>query len=204
MTTGDTQVVWDVLRARLRTFVTGRVDGPADADDIVQDVFLRVHQHLPSLQESDRLLPWIYQITRNAIADYYRAPARRRETRLEPNADPASSAVAGVVSIDDPASQADEPLQELAACVRPLIDQLSPKYREALTLVELGGLSQVEAAARLGLTVSGMKARVQRARQQLKARLLACCEIEQDQRGGIVEYAVRSSAENVCGLCRAT
>jgi RNA polymerase sigma-70 factor, ECF subfamily len=142
-TTGDTQAVWHTLHSRLRAFIAGRVDDPADVDDLVQEVFLRVHQHLPALQQHERLLPWIYQITRNAIADYYRAPVRRRETYLEPNADTDPSAAAGVTSIDDVAANPDEPLQELAACVRPLIEQLAPKYREALTLVELGGLSPI-------------------------------------------------------------
>src|SRR5438045_9257949 len=112
-TTADTHAIWDTLHARLRAFVAGRLDDPADVDDIVQEVFLRVHQHLPALQQGDRLLPWIYQITRNAIADYYRAPVRRRETPLEATADTDTSAAAGVPLIDHAAISAAQQLREL-------------------------------------------------------------------------------------------
>ena len=61
-------------------------------------------------------------------------------------------------------------------------------YRDALQLTDLDGLTQAEAATRVGLSTSGMKARVQRARSQLKALFVLCCEIELDRRGGIIDY----------------
>ena len=77
---------------------------------------------------------------------------------------------------------------ELAACLGPLIERLPPLHREALALTELEGLTQTSAAARLGLSSSGMKSRVQRGRAQLKELLGACCEIELDRRGGVRSY----------------
>ena len=77
---------------------------------------------------------------------------------------------------------------ELAACLEPLLAQLPAIYREALQLTDLDGLTQADAAAHVGLTTSGLKARVQRGRTQLKALLTRCCEIELDRRGGILDY----------------
>ncbi len=77
---------------------------------------------------------------------------------------------------------------ELAACMEPLMARLPAFYRDALQLTDLAGLTQAEAATRVGLSTSGMKARVQRARSQLKALFVLCCEIELDRRGGIVDY----------------
>src|SRR6187402_31811 len=71
--------LWHDVHERLSAFVAQRVDDPADVADLVQTVFLRAHQHVASLGDEQRLLPWLFQITRNAIADYYRSPARRRE-----------------------------------------------------------------------------------------------------------------------------
>lgn len=72
---------------------------------------------------------------------------------------------------------------ELAGCLAPLIARLPETYREALALTEFQGITQAEAGARLGLSVSGMKTRVQRGRGQLKDLLLDCCHIELDSRG---------------------
>ncbi len=83
-------------------------------------------------------------------------------------------------------------LRELAACMAPMLRQLSPAYRQALTLADLEGVSQAEAAKRAGVTISGMKSRVQRGRKQLKAVLEECCRIQLDRRGTIVEYERRT------------
>ncbi|MDF2776061.1 MAG: sigZ, partial [Geminicoccaceae bacterium] len=167
----------------MMAFVAQRVDDPADVADLVQTVFLRVHQHLASIADEQRLLPWLFQITRNAIADYYRAPVRRREIgavapdgvielpdghRIESTH--RSSGDSDSLHLVDPLSASeDQPaVRELAGCVRPLLQLLAPSYREALTLVEFDGMPQVEAASRLGISVSGMKSRVQRGRAMLR------------------------------------
>jgi RNA polymerase sigma-70 factor (ECF subfamily) len=66
-----------------------------------------------------------------------------------------------------------------------MIHSLPGPYREAILLTELEGLSQVELARRLNISVSGAKSRVQRGRQQLKEMLLDCCEFETDRRGRV-------------------
>ena len=193
----STEDVWSELRANIRGFVGRRVRQPADVDDIVQRVFLQVHRALPTLRDSDRLHAWVYQTTRRAIADYYRAPSHTREV-------PAGAAVDLASYVADAADDvADESaLQELSTCLKPLIRSLGPADREALQLVEFEGVTQVEAAERLGLSVSGMKSRVQRARQQLRAIVDACCEVELDRRGSITSYAPRRSSACECGDCR--
>lgn len=190
----STEGVWAELRANIRGFVGRRVRQPADVDDIVQRVFLQVHRALPTLRDSDRLHAWVYQTTRRAIADYYRAPSHTREV-------PAGAAVDLAPQVADaPDDDADgTALQELSACLKPLISSLAPADQQALQLVEFEGVTQVEAAARLGLSVSGMKSRVQRARLHLRAALDDCCRIALDRRGGIISYEARTDQ---CGTCR--
>src|SRR5687768_2462359 len=76
----QTQAIWVELGARLRAFVAGRVSNEADAEDIVQDVFVRIHTRLDTLDDERKLTGWVYQIARNAIIDHYRG--RRPLTAL--------------------------------------------------------------------------------------------------------------------------
>jgi len=92
-------------------------------------------------------------------------------------------------------------LQELARCLDPLMKRLGMADQEALHLVEFEGLTQVEAAGRLGLSVSGMKSRVQRARLHLRSAFEDCCRIALDRRGGVLGYEGRGDQCGSCG-CR--
>ena len=188
--------LWHEVHDRLTAFVAQRVDDRADVADLVQTVFLRAHQHLASIADEQRLLPWLFQVTRNAIADYYRSPARRREVGgVAPDGALDLTDDRGIVSSlhESPVWSDETALRELAGCVRPLVQQLPPPYREALTLVEFDGVSQVEVAARLGISVSGMKSRVQRGRSMLRDGLLACCDVSRSATGGVLDFAPRSA-----------
>ena len=205
--------LWRDVHERLTAFVAQRVDHPADVADLVQTVFLRAHQHMSALADEERLLPWLFQITRNAIADYYRSPARRREVgavapdgalQLPPDGERFAAALSGSgqsgsTELPDPGAASDDAsaMRELAGCMRPLVEQLPPTYREALTLVEFEGMSQVDLASQLGVSVSGMKSRVQRGRSMLRDTLLACCEVSRSATGGVLDFAARSGAP--CG-----
>ena len=193
----DVQEVWLRVHDGLRAFITKRVANQTEIDDIVQEVFLRMHRKLDSLKDPRRIVSWVFQITRHVIVDHYRSPKRRREV---------PAGLAGEIDLAHPTSalstfsEASGQLRtELASRLRPMIEQLSSEHREALTLVELEELTQNTAAQRLSLSVSGMKSRVQRGRQQLKQMLTKCCVIELDRRRGIVNYTLRDS---FCQSCR--
>ena len=79
-----------------------------------------------------------------------------------------------------------------------MVERLPPHYREAVALVDLSGLPQTEAAAQVGLSVSGLKSRVQRGRRSLKEILVACCPVETDSGGRIVDY---DRPGPVCASC---
>jgi RNA polymerase sigma-70 factor (ECF subfamily) len=174
------------------------VNDQGQADDILQDVFMRVHRQLDTVADPRRVVSWVYQITWHAIIDYYRKPGRQREV-------PAGLCIDIERTSQDPSvfdiafhGDADDLRAELGGCLRPMIERLSTDYREAITLVELEGLTQQKAAKQMGLSWSGMKSRVQRGRKQLKQMLDDCCAIELDRRGGVMEYAVRKQRCNTC------
>ncbi|HYO94161.1 MAG TPA: sigma factor-like helix-turn-helix DNA-binding protein, partial [Polyangiaceae bacterium] len=91
---------------------------------------------------------------------------------------------------------------ELAAHVAVFIARLPSPYREALTLTEMEGLTQKDAAAMLGVSLSGMKSRVQRARQQLRQLVEASCRIALDARGRVVSCEPRADGRLPHCRCR--
>ncbi len=171
-----TEHVWEAFYTPLHGFIRKRVSDEAATDDLLQDIFLKIHLHIDELQDVKKLEGWIYQITRNAIIDFYRSV--RYTTSLD-----------APEALDIPADLPDDDIvSELFPCVQAMVKNLPEQDRQALVLTEYHGLTQKEYGERLGLSLSGAKSRVQRAREKLKQQLLACCHFELDQRGHIINY----------------
>ncbi|MGE0643950.1 MAG: RNA polymerase sigma factor SigZ [Nitrospira sp.] len=196
--TKTTEELWQLMHDGLRAFIAKRVNDQGHADDILQEVFVRVHRQIDSVNDPQRLVSWVYQITRNAIIDHYRKPGREREFPAGLSSELELLHEAPVRSERNPDDGGTEPRAELACCLRPMIEQLSQDYRDAITLVEIDGLTQQAAAEQMGISLSGMKSRVQRGRKQLKRMLDDCCLIELDRRGGVVDYDTRAAGCDCC------
>src|SRR5436189_3475215 len=67
-----TEKVWEEFHPKLQQFVLRRIPDEQSSEDVLQDVFLKIHTRIDTLRNEERLPSWIYQIARNAIADYYR------------------------------------------------------------------------------------------------------------------------------------
>ena len=163
---------WQVYRAALVRFVRSRVNDAETAEDIVHDVLVKAYARRDTLRSEEKLDAWLFQMTRNAIVDHYRA---RRPSEEVPE------------DLVAPESEGSA-REELARCLTALITHLPERSRAAIELSELQGLTQKETAERLGITLSGAKSRVQRGRAQLHDMLIECCRVERDVRGGIMDY----------------
>lgn len=178
--------VWDDFTAQLRRFIASRIQNEADADDILQEVFIKIHRSIDRLEDQSKLQAWVYQITRNAIIDYY----RQSEQAVEAPGELPEGLTEG--------SSEEEVEAEVATWLQPMMEELPEKYREALHLTEIQGLTQKEMAERLNISLSGAKSRVQRAREKLKGVLLECCHVEVDRRGKVMDW---ESKEPDCRYC---
>jgi RNA polymerase sigma-70 factor, ECF subfamily len=191
MAGGLTEQMWRDVLVRLRAFVRRRIADPVRAEDLVGEILLRIHQNLDSIGDRERLANWVFRVARNAIVDEYRRAARARE-QLVP------TLVEGAV--EEPGSDAeDEPgvLEELAGCLRPLLGGLPVEQRRAVELIDLDGVPQARAAQDEGVSLSGMKSRVQRGRRRLGELLGQCCALTLDARGMPMEYVAPRSCD--CG-----
>lgn len=184
------ETIYNDFHSKLRSFTIRRVSDPDTAEDILQDVYLKIHTHIDDVQQADRLESWIYQITRNAITDYYRH-TRPQEQLSEALAAP---------SEDEP-----DAVAELAPSVLDMMRCIPRKYREALEMTDLQGLTQAQLAERLNISVSGAKSRVQRAREKLREAFLACCHFELDGHGQVISYHARCAeceGDNSLDFCK--
>jgi len=174
---------WREVEARLRPYVARRVASPADVDDVLQETFVRMYRGLAALADGERFGPWVYRVAASAIGDHLRARARH------PLANQQDEDVGKAVATDE----ADESLEgDLAECVALFVARLPSPYREAITLTELEGLTQKDAAEMLGVSVPAMKSRVQRGRERIRHMFEQCCEMSVDCRGHVTGCTPRS------------
>jgi len=179
--------IWEELSVPLKNFTMKRVANEADADDILQEVFIKINNNISDVSHDDKIHAWVYRITRNAIVDYY----RRHDKSIELLSD----------FSEELAMELDNDMTfntEIAACLKSMINSLPEKYKQAVLLTEFQNLTQKELSQKLGLSLSGAKSRVQRGREKLKAMLLGCCQLEFDRLGNIIDYEHKS---NDCKYC---
>lgn len=162
-------IIWTKTQQELKNFVYKKVRDKALADDIVQDVFLKVHAKLEQLKDSEKVSGWIYQITRNTITDYYRSKSK-------------------TISSHDLDWDSDHQMltECVSSCLQEMLLTLPEKYREALAFTEIENLSQTHLAERLNISYSGAKSRVQRARQMLREKMEEQYNIKMDAYGNVI------------------
>ncbi len=177
--------LWKEYYNQLLMFVIKRVSDKAIAEDILQDVFIKIISNIESLEDSTKIKSWIFQITRNTIIDHF------RDSKLSGNIP---------LSLDEENDGVKNDItEEVGSWISPFINSLPDKYHEALILSEINGMSQKDLATHLGISYAGAKARVQRGRAMLKEKLTQCCLFHTDRYGNIFDY--NHNDNNNCNSC---
>jgi RNA polymerase sigma-70 factor, ECF subfamily len=169
----DTKLIWDNFSRSLRRFLLPQVACAQDADDLLQEIFIKIHLRQHTLNKEESLPAWVWQITRNTLLDYHKK--RRMPIASE---EQAATLPAEWNSIDTN--------QLMAECIRPYLNLLPAHQREALQLADLEQVSQKVLAERWGVSHSGAKSRVQRARAELHGLFQQCCQVKADAYGNII------------------
>lgn len=183
MDTNTTKSVWDEYSKRLKIFISTKID-KEEVEDILQDIFLKIHKGLPDLKESEKIESWIYQITRNRIIDHYK-----------------SEKFHSVLPEDFHEEKEYDNLsvrKELANCIIPLISLLPENYKSPLILFEFESKTIKEISQELDLSIPGVKSRLQRGREQFKKILMDCCKFEINRNKEVVDFEPKDKNCKVC------
>ncbi len=161
---------------RYRTALLGHIRGivrdSAEAEDVLQEVFVRAHQNLEQLRAGAALSTWLFRVATHACVDHLRK--RGRQPRLADELDPDADG-----SADEPSPSLQHLVEqhEMSACIQNYILDLPDDFRTVILLHDLEGLTVGEIAATLGLSLAAAKMRLHRARATLKAALQAGCSL---------------------------
>ena len=166
---------WHQHEAELRGWLRRRMGNSADAEDLLQEVFLKAMRQGERFCAIVDARAWLYEVARNAVADRLRLARDTVELPEDLSAETEEAAA----------------VDSLAACLPRVLSELNPEDREAITLCDLEGLPQEEYARRKGLSLPGAKSRVQRARKRLRARLTEVCQVSVDAAGQVSDFVPR-------------
>ena len=179
----STENIWHEYHLQTAAFIRSKVSEDA-VDDILQDVFMKIHTRIDSLKEDTKLESWLYQITRNTIIDHYRSKKTMDELpdwveQLQPE-------------------EEESIRRELSSCLEPMVRELPDKYRNAIQMSEIENKTQKEVAKQESISLSGAKSRVQRGRALLKSMLYECCQFEINNKDQLVSYEKKTKDCKYC------
>lgn len=176
--------VWTAYRSRLRVFLNSRISNPADVEDLLQEILIKTHINMVDLRNESSIKPWIDQIARRTVIDFYRKKQPVYDAKPED------------LWISDAGS--DDVRVELSKCLEPFVASLPDEMSHLLRVIDLDGKSQKAYAEEQGISYSTLKSRVQKSRKALRAVFNECCDFDLDQNGNLLDF--RPKADN-CRDC---
>lgn len=165
--------IWVKFENKLRAFILSKVHDEFVAADLLQEVYIRIHENIDKVKDHTKLQAWIFQICRNLIIDHFRSHNKEQKTKI--------------LAFESEFEETDDDfMSETLEDMIKAMSNLPQEYCEALCLTELEGMSQKDYADMIGISYSGAKSRVQRARKMLKDLLMNCCHYEFDKYGTVI------------------
>jgi RNA polymerase sigma-70 factor, ECF subfamily len=165
-------------------FIKSKINHQQDAEDILQNVFIKIAVGVSDLNRQEKLQSWMYAIARNAIIDYYRTNTNKKSHSIEEE-----------VTDTFTSEEYIDTTKGLDCCLLGFVNQLPGEYRDLIIDVEINGLKQKDLAAKYNIAYPTIRSRVQRGREKLKQILLDCCHIKWDNRGNILDVVSRPACE---------
>lgn len=164
-----TKYVWDLYAEDVKRFIFSKVKNDAVTDDLLQEIFIKIHTKLETLEDDAKLKSWVFTIARHLVMDYFR-------TQHPINAE----------------TQNDSPTEPLPAehtkedCLHCIIKSLPKKYRDPLILSDIQGLRQAKISERLKLPLPTVKSQIQRGRKLIAQGFVECCDFKINDQGFLV------------------
>jgi RNA polymerase sigma-70 factor (ECF subfamily) len=166
---------WAVHEGELRGWARHRLGNAEDADDLLQDLFLKALRQGERFCSVHNARAWLFEVARNTLADHLHVA---RDTVELPH------------DLGNLVEEADT-VDNLASCLPRVLSELADEDREAINLCDLQGMPQADFAKLKGLTLSGAKSRLQRARLRMKQQLTLVCQVQTDPEGHVLDFVPR-------------
>jgi len=167
---------WTSCESEIQGYLRHRTQRPEDADEVLQEVFIKAFRQGEHFCTVENPRAWLFQVARNALVD-----------RLRVSHD-------HVPLPDDLVAEQEEsllPVDHLSQCIPRVLSELAETDRQAIVYCDIDGKSQQELADLLGITLSGAKSRLQRARLRLKAQMETVCQVRFDESGSVCCFTPR-------------
>ncbi len=174
---------WQLYQKGLLRFIRSKVSTTYDAEDILNDVFLKLSNSANQDNIPENISAWLYRVTKNSLVDYYR---KKKSYKLLPE------------DLTEKVEDSDA-INQLSNCMLPMILALPESYQLPLRLSEIEGMKYKEVAAEMKLTIPAVKSRILRGRQKLHKSILSCCTINQNGAGEVIDFELKS--KDFCGSC---
>jgi RNA polymerase sigma-70 factor (ECF subfamily) len=182
--------IYKQFHAELLGYIKSKIRSREDAEDILQNVFIRISSNVGKLTEDVKLKNWIFTITRNAIIDYYRANANKKKLGVNEE-----------ITEEIPEQEDSDSTKGLDQCISSMIGLLPDEYREIIIESEIKGIKQKDLAERYGMAYPSMRSKVQRGRERLKQLFYNCCHIETDRLGNVIDAQGKNDCAGPCNPC---
>ena len=163
-----TENIYLQFHKELKLFIKSRVSDYSDVEDILHEVFEKVHRNIRTLNQPQKLKPWLLQICRTTIIDFH----RKNDHDIE------FDETRHVLSGND---FGEEDSKLIDRCLLSLTGRLKDGYRQAVLKADFEQKPLKVIADEENLSLSGIKSRVRRGRSQLREALTSCCQIEFDR-----------------------
>lgn len=173
----DVPALWLEHKDALRNFILKRVKDQQLADDILQDVLLKVYGFCLQKSGVRNVRSWLFQITRNSLIDHLRKHKKYVDKEIP-----------DVIEEDENLA-----FKDALNYIEPLLNFLPEEYRLPLKMADLEGRKQADIAKELGLSLSATKSRIQRARDLLRAEFLTCCNFQTGAGGDLISFEIKNS-----------
>ena len=177
----DIEILWKNFSISLFKFIKSKINSKEDAEDILQEVFIKISNNIDKLEDIKKIKSWVFTITRNMIYDYY------KKNNLH------------LIDLDDNfvyEPEEESYLLEMSSCIDHMIKELPTDYSQALEIVYLEWKSGLELSKKLWISLPWAKSRVQRWRKLLKQMFIDCCKPEFNSSWNIIDFH-----KEKCGKC---
>jgi RNA polymerase sigma-70 factor (ECF subfamily) len=185
--TADFQTIHASYRSRIHRFLT-RLVGPSEAEDLTQEVFVRVSRAFPDFRGDAKISTWIYRIATNVATDRLRSRSfqETRSVKAISHHEGSTEDADALPDKKSPSLERQRMQEEMSSCVHSYINTLPENYRAVVTLSDIEGLTNQEIADVLGLTLDVVKIRLHRGRARLKEKLRTGCRFDRDEEDVLV------------------